>query len=137
MLSLLTDNHLLSALLVTLQLQGLTRLCLPDCGCSHFAGLLSHLPSLVVLALPFNKITSLEGLAVAAPTHKLAELDVSHNRISSWSSAWLSGCVALTTLDASFNATTQPTELLGLTRCAHGSVVCAAQAAVLVCVLSA
>jgi hypothetical protein len=101
-----------------LQLDSLTRLSLQDCGCRSFAGLLGYLPSLEVLALPFNKLTSLEGLAQAAPGNKLAQLDVSFNNISAWSSSWLQDCTALTALDASCNHSTQPAELQPLVRCA-------------------
>lgn len=101
-----------------LQLDSLTRLSLQDCGCRSFVGLLGYLPSLVVLALPFNKLSSLEGLAQAAPGNKLAELDVSHNNISAWSGTWLQDCTALTALDASCNHSTQPADLRPLVRCA-------------------
>lgn len=99
-------------------LDSLTRLSLQDCGCRNFVGLLGHLPSLVVLDLPFNKLSSLDGLAQAAPGNKLAQLDVSHNNISTWSSTWLQDCTALTALDASCNHSTQPADLQPLVRCA-------------------
>jgi Leucine-rich repeat (LRR) protein len=94
-----------------LQLDALTRLSLQDCGCSIVSSLLRHLPNLVVLALPFNKLTSLEGLAQSAPGNKLAELDVSHNILSTWSNSWLADCNALTSLDAACNNIEQPADL--------------------------
>jgi Leucine-rich repeat (LRR) protein len=94
-----------------LQLQSLTRLSLQDCGCSSFHGLLSHLPSLQELALPFNKLTSLQGLDNAAEGNRLLVLDVSHNSISAWDSTWLAGCSALTSLDLACNSITQPADL--------------------------
>lgn len=102
--------------LCCLQLHTLTRLSLQDCGLSTFAGLLAHLPSLSVLALPCNSITSLDGLTQSAAGNCLAELDVSHNQISTWSHSWLEGCTALTALDASCNASTQPEDVQPLVR---------------------
>jgi Leucine-rich repeat (LRR) protein len=98
------------------QLDALTHLALQDCGCSSFASLLRHLPNLVVLALPFNKLTSLTGLAQSAPGNRLAELDVSHNNLSTWSSSWLADCSALTLLDAACNNIQQPTDLKPLVK---------------------
>jgi Leucine-rich repeat (LRR) protein len=98
------------------QLHTLTQLYLQDCGLSSFAGLLRHLPSLSVLALPFNHITSLAGLADGAASNALAELDVSHNQIGLWSESWLADCTALTALDASCNVSTQPGDLQPVVR---------------------
>lgn len=101
---------------VCLQVSCVTRLVLQDCGCPSLQGLLSHLPSLAVLALPFNKLTSLDGLSTAAGSSSLVELDVSHNLLGSWQSRWLEGCNALTSLDASFNIIAQPADLQALAR---------------------
>lgn len=102
-----------------LQLSALTRLSLQDCGCSSFAGLLCHLPNLAVLALPFNSITSLVGLAQPTTGSKLAVLDVSHNSIATWACSWLQDCTALTALDASCNKIGQPADLQALSRYAN------------------
>jgi len=101
---------------VCLQVSCVTRLVLQDCGCPSLQGLLSHLPSLAVLAMPFNKLTSLDSLSMAAGSSSLVELDVSHNLIGSWQSRWLEGCHALTSLDASFNIIAQPADLRALAR---------------------
>jgi Leucine-rich repeat (LRR) protein len=118
-----------------LQLASLTKLSLHNCGLCKLESL-PYLPNLTSLDASFNQLTRLEGLGsshsqgvhgssssqsndIAEVTRgwgKLAELDVSHNSISTLQGSCLAGLRGLTALDLSFNNLASPADLGSLSR---------------------